>query len=70
MGRSFHWIDEVKTLEQVYAMTQPGGGLALLNDREWFTRGTKPWQGAVYELAAEYVEDLPDRTGPVEYDDP
>lgn len=34
------------------------------------TRGTRAWQAAVYEVARRYVADLPERTGPIEYDEP
>lgn len=70
MGRSFHWMDQERTLDHLYRMTEPGGGVALLGDEEWFTRGTKAWQDDVYALADGYVDDLPERTGPIEYDDP
>jgi SAM-dependent methyltransferase len=70
MGRSFHWMDQARTLERVHELTSPGGGVALLTNREWITRGTKEWQDAVYVLVGEYLADLPERTGPIEYDDP
>ncbi|WP_237561285.1 class I SAM-dependent methyltransferase [Halostella pelagica] len=70
MGRSFHWMDQERTLERLRSMTEPGGGVAILNDAEWFTRGEKRWQDEVYEIADEYIDDLPPRTGPVDYDDP
>lgn len=71
MGRSFHWMDREATLDRLSSMLEPGGGVAILGDSEWFTRGTEDWQEPVYELAGEYLEDLPARTGPVEeYDDP
>lgn len=70
MGRSFHWMNQERTLERLYSMTEPGGGVALVGDDEWFTRGTKEWQDEVYALADEYIEELPERTGPIEYDDP
>ncbi|WP_228842376.1 class I SAM-dependent methyltransferase [Halococcus agarilyticus] len=70
MGRSFHWMDQEKTLDSLYATTEPGGGVALLGDEEWVTRGTEAWQDDVYALADEYLDDLPERTGPIEYDDP
>lgn len=66
MGRSFHWMDQQQTLERLFHMTNPGGGIALLTDIEWFTRGTQAWQDAVYDVAQGYVDDLPERTGPVE----
>lgn len=69
MGRSFHWMDQERTLERLHSVTESGGGVAILNDAEWFTRGEKRWQDEVYAMAAEYVDDLPRRTGPVDYDD-
>lgn len=70
MGRSFHWMDQERTLDTLYGITEPGGGVALLSDTEWLTRGTADWQDAVYEAVTEYVDDPPARTGPIEYDDP
>ena len=32
MGRSFHWMDGQRTLHDLYGMTVPGGGVALLAD--------------------------------------
>jgi ubiquinone/menaquinone biosynthesis C-methylase UbiE len=34
MGRSFHWMDRRRTLRDLYAMTVPGGGIALLADSD------------------------------------
>lgn len=70
MGRAFHRMDQDATLETLQGLTRPGGGVAILNDPEWLTRGTADWQDAVYDVASDYREDLPERTGPVEYDDP
>ena len=72
MGRSFHWMDQPRTLDRLFELTEPGGGVALLTDREWLTKGTDAWQAGVYDLATEYVGDIPDRVDPetAEYDDP
>jgi len=71
MGRSFHWMAQERTLDGLRELLEPGGGVAILTDAEWLTRGERDWQEAVYAVAAEYVEDLPERTGPVsEHDDP
>ena len=72
MGRSFHWMEQERTLERLYRITESGGGIAILNDDEWLTRGEQEWQDDVYEVASEYVDDLPDRVpeDDVEYDDP
>jgi SAM-dependent methyltransferase len=72
MGRSFHWMDQRETLDRLYSLTEPGGGIAILNDADWFTRGGEQWQEDVYALTSEYIEDLPDRIGStdIEYEDP
>ncbi|MFC6961147.1 class I SAM-dependent methyltransferase [Halocatena marina] len=72
MGRSFHWMDQRRTLDQLCSMIEPGGGIAIITDEEWLVRGGQPWHEAVYTLADEYLEALPERTGPTdgEYDDP
>ena len=69
MGRSFHWTNQTRTLERLRSTIDPGGGVAILNDEEWLTRGTATWQDAAYEVASEYVDDLPERTGPVDHSD-
>ncbi|MFC7135799.1 class I SAM-dependent methyltransferase [Halobaculum litoreum] len=68
MGRSFHWMDGAATLDRIRDVTEPGGGVTLVSDGEWLTKGTEGWQDAVYAVADEYVDDLPERTGPVAYD--
>lgn len=70
MGRSFHWMNQERTLDTLYDVTEPGGGVAILGDTEWVARGTADWQDAVYEVLTEFLDDPPERTGPVEYDDP
>lgn len=69
MGRSFHWMDQARTLETLREHTAPGGGVALLNDPEWLCRGTEGWQAAVHDVVAEFLDDPPERTGPVSYED-
>ncbi|WP_435363364.1 class I SAM-dependent methyltransferase [Haloarchaeobius sp. DYHT-AS-18] len=72
MGRSFHWMDQPRTLDHLFELTEPGGGVALVTDGEWLTHGVDDdWQAGVHALAGEYLDDLPERTGPIEeYDDP
>ncbi|MFC7138933.1 class I SAM-dependent methyltransferase [Halosimplex aquaticum] len=64
MGRSFHWMDREPTLDRIRELTEPGGGVAVFDDTEWLTSGSQPWQDEVYALAADYRDDLPERTGP------
>lgn len=67
MGRAFHRMDGERTLDRLHRLTDDGGGVALLTDAEWLTRGTEDWQDEVYAVAADFLDDLPARTGPVEY---
>jgi len=64
MGRSFHWMDRSATLDRIRELTEPGGGVAIFGDTEWLTSGRRAWQDEVYDLASEFLEDLPERTGP------
>lgn len=70
MGRSFHWMDRERTLDTIHEITEAGGGVALLSDTEWLARGTEDWGDAVYEVVEEFLDDPPERTGPIEYEDP
>ena len=70
IGRAFHRMHGEATLQRLHRVTEPGGGVALLTDAEWLTRGTRAWQDAVYATAERYLDDLPERTGPIEHDDP
>lgn len=71
MGRSFHWMDQERTLTRIRRLTEPDGGVAILTDEEWLTRGDREWQDDVYAVASDYLDDLPERTGPVEeYEEP
>lgn len=71
MGRSFHWMDGGETLDRLRSITEPGGGVAILNDHGLLTRGTGDWAAAVHAVASEYG-DVPEQRDPaeVEYDDP
>jgi SAM-dependent methyltransferase len=64
IGRAFHWMDRGPTLDRVHELTNPRGGVAVFGDTEWLTNGQRAWQDEVYDCAATYLADLPDRTGP------
>ncbi len=49
MARSFHWMDRPKVLAELYEMTRPGGGAALLADYI-----LAPWQEEVREAARRF----------------
>jgi hypothetical protein len=57
-------MDRGATLGRIRELTLPGGGVAVFGDTEWLTSGSRRWQDAVYDLASEYLDDLPERTGP------
>lgn len=42
----------------------------MFGNSEWLTRGTKTWQDKVYSVAKDFLDDIPERTGPVEYEGP
>jgi SAM-dependent methyltransferase len=64
VGRAFHWMDRGPTLDRLRELTAPGGGVALLGDTEWLTRGERAWQDTVYDTVTDYLDDVPERTGP------
>jgi hypothetical protein len=66
MGRAFHWMEQEPTLRRIHELTEPGGGVALLGDNEWLTKGQADWQAAVYDVASGYVADLAERQDPAE----
>ncbi|MFB6354505.1 MAG: class I SAM-dependent methyltransferase [Halobacteriales archaeon] len=70
IGRAFHRLDQQRSLDRLQELTGPDGGVALLGDPEWVIRGRRAWQTAVYEVVSRYVADVPERTGPIEYDEP
>ncbi len=43
MGRSFHWIEQALVLEKLYAITEKGGGVAIVTD------SSSPWRTATQE---------------------
>lgn len=67
VGRALHRTDRDRTLDRLRSLV--GEGVAVLGDPEWLTRGTRSWQDHVYDVVSEYT-DPPERTGPVEYDEP
>jgi SAM-dependent methyltransferase len=59
MGEAFHWMDQAATLEALYDLVDPGGGVAVT------ARGTPlplppmtPWRAAVCRVMREYLGDI------------
>lgn len=72
MGRSFHWMEQVATLDRLQAITENGGGVAIVDDIEWLTQGQDPWQTEVYSVVEAFLDDVPPRSDPaeIEYENP
>ncbi|MGN0904840.1 MAG: class I SAM-dependent methyltransferase [Alphaproteobacteria bacterium] len=49
MARSFHWMDRPRVLAELYEMTRPGGGVALLADYV-----LAPWHEDIREAARRF----------------
>lgn len=62
-------MEQAGTVRQLRRIIAPGGGIAILTDQEWLTRGRIDWQATVYSIIEEYLDELPPRTGPVDYSD-
>jgi SAM-dependent methyltransferase len=59
MGEAFHWMDQAATLEALYDLVEPGGGVAITG------RGTPlplppmtPWRTATARVLREYLGDI------------
>jgi ubiquinone/menaquinone biosynthesis C-methylase UbiE len=68
VGRAFHRMDTERVLTNIKEVLRDGGGLSVLTSTEWFKRGTEPWQDKVHKVVQRRFDDVPDRTGPVNYD--
>jgi ubiquinone/menaquinone biosynthesis C-methylase UbiE len=55
-AQSFHWVDPLPAVEELYRVLHPGGGVALI----WNTRDTSvTWVRAIKELMDEVAGDSP-----------
>jgi len=55
IGRAFHWMDELRTLDQLHALLRPGGGLAIIGDTCGLWDGDSPWQRAVVDIIKRWL---------------
>jgi ubiquinone/menaquinone biosynthesis C-methylase UbiE len=62
MGRSFHWMDRRRTLRDLYKMTKPGGGVAILADSHFTVADSHfafheetPWRHIVRETTRKWL---------------
>ena len=54
IGRAFHWMDRVRTLERLDALIDPGGAIALFGDRHLAEVPENDWHPAYRDLVARY----------------
>jgi ubiquinone/menaquinone biosynthesis C-methylase UbiE len=55
MGRSFHWMDRDQTLRDLYKMTVPGGGVALLADNANHPLTRTSWRDIMAETTERWL---------------
>ena len=55
MGRSFHWMDREQTLRDLYCMTKPGGGVAVIDDSGPAGGKPAPWRELTWEVIREWL---------------
>jgi ubiquinone/menaquinone biosynthesis C-methylase UbiE len=55
MGRAFHWMDRVKTLQDLYQITKPGGGIAVIADTQPRFKPDVPWISVIDESVKHWL---------------
>ncbi len=53
-GRSFHYMNQAKTLRAVYRLLGPGGGFVIMSENS-FWRSNSRWQKAVKAIIQKYL---------------
>jgi SAM-dependent methyltransferase len=60
MGNSFHWMDRARTLEALYDLVTPGGGIAVVGEGAPIPPPPMtPWRAAINEVVKRYVGHRP-----------
>jgi ubiquinone/menaquinone biosynthesis C-methylase UbiE len=57
MGRSFHWMDQQQTLNELFKMTLPGGGVALIGDSGPTDGAELPWKETIQQTVKKWLGD-------------
>jgi len=58
MGRSFHWMDQKKTLAMLYKMIEPGGGVIIVAEGGGYgawTQRSNDWREALNKVVQKYL---------------
>jgi ubiquinone/menaquinone biosynthesis C-methylase UbiE len=55
IARAFHWMDREQTLADLFKITLPGGGVAIVADSSVFEESALPWKQAVVQTVKKWV---------------
>jgi ubiquinone/menaquinone biosynthesis C-methylase UbiE len=55
IARAFHWMNRAQTLADLYKITLPGGGVAIIADSSVFEESVLPWKQAVVQTVKKWL---------------
>jgi len=55
IARAFHWMDRTQTLHDLYQITRPEGGLAIIADSGLLYQPTTPWKEIIDETVKLWI---------------
>lgn len=55
LGNSFHWMDRADILAKVYALLEPGGGVAILGNPGGIWEGEDQWERVAREVIVRWL---------------
>ncbi len=55
IARAFHWMDRQQTLTDLYRITRPGGGVAVIADSSVFEKSALPWKQVIVQTVQKWL---------------
>jgi ubiquinone/menaquinone biosynthesis C-methylase UbiE len=55
IARAFHWMDREQTLADLFKITRPGGGVAIVADSGLFEVSALPWKQAIVQTVQKWL---------------
>ena len=55
IGTAFHWMDREKTLDELYRMVTPGGGIVIAWNTSIWTETEDGWQPVVRQVIKNFL---------------